>query len=283
MQEDPAEQLVALDHDLVAVEVEALHRDELGPHDLERETGQREAALLVRPLARRLDDLGIHEHVRAGVVVDVVDEEALLHADLRSRPARRRAPRTSSRTSRRRASRARRRCRRRARPAASGPGRRTGGSCESPPRHRSESAARRPGSDPRRVDHDADPTRSPGPAACATAERVGERVGGRARPRARGRRSDRAPAPTSTTRRRRAAQRVDGREHRRRRRRRARRARRTAGSRAPAGARAPRRSTSAGLPLHERAHHLVIGLAGLHEQARLVRGDDRRAAARRAS
>ena len=37
------EQLVALDHDLVAVEVEAPHRDELGPHDLEREAGHREA------------------------------------------------------------------------------------------------------------------------------------------------------------------------------------------------------------------------------------------------
>src|SRR5437762_10051702 len=42
VQEHPAEQLVALDDDLVAVEVESLHRDDLGPHDLERETGQRE-------------------------------------------------------------------------------------------------------------------------------------------------------------------------------------------------------------------------------------------------
>ena len=52
VQEHAAEQLVALDHDLVAVEVEALHGDDLGPHDLEREPGQREAAFLVGPLAR---------------------------------------------------------------------------------------------------------------------------------------------------------------------------------------------------------------------------------------
>ena len=45
--------------------------------------GQREAALFVAPLARRLDDLGVEQHVRAGLVVDVVDEEALLHTDLR--------------------------------------------------------------------------------------------------------------------------------------------------------------------------------------------------------
>ena len=57
MQEDAAEQLVALDHDLVAVEVEALHGDELRPHDVEREAGQRQAALFVLPLAARLDDL----------------------------------------------------------------------------------------------------------------------------------------------------------------------------------------------------------------------------------
>ena len=83
------EQLVALDDDLVAVEVEALHGDDLRAHDLEREAGQRQAALLVDPLARRLDDLGVEEHVRAGLVVDVVDEEPLLHPDLRRGETRR--------------------------------------------------------------------------------------------------------------------------------------------------------------------------------------------------
>src|SRR3954463_5707323 len=47
VQEHPPEELVALDHDLVAVEVETLHGHDLRPHDLEREAGQRQATLLV--------------------------------------------------------------------------------------------------------------------------------------------------------------------------------------------------------------------------------------------
>ena len=64
---------------------DALHGDDLRPHDLEREAGQRQAALFVDPLAGGFDDLGVEQHVRA--VADVVDEEPLLHADLRGREA----------------------------------------------------------------------------------------------------------------------------------------------------------------------------------------------------
>ena len=55
--------------------------DLLRAHDLEREAGHREAALVVDPLAPRLLITGLMS-VR-GPVADVVDEEPLLHADLR--------------------------------------------------------------------------------------------------------------------------------------------------------------------------------------------------------
>src|SRR3954454_4185993 len=51
VQEHASEELVAPDDNFIAVEVEALHGDDFGPHDLERETGQRETAFFVRPLA----------------------------------------------------------------------------------------------------------------------------------------------------------------------------------------------------------------------------------------
>src|SRR4051794_24295696 len=65
VQEHPAEQLVTLDDHLVAVEVDPGHGHDLGPDDLEVEPGDRQAPLLVRPLPRRLGDLGVDEHLRA--------------------------------------------------------------------------------------------------------------------------------------------------------------------------------------------------------------------------
>src|SRR5262245_66426978 len=53
------EQLVALEHDLVPVEVEAAHGDVFRAHDLEVEAGHGEATLLRRDLTRGLDDLGV--------------------------------------------------------------------------------------------------------------------------------------------------------------------------------------------------------------------------------
>ena len=54
-----------------------------GAHDLEAEPGHRQAAFLVDPLARRLDDLGVDDHVGAVALVEVVGEEPLAHTDLR--------------------------------------------------------------------------------------------------------------------------------------------------------------------------------------------------------
>ena len=79
------EEVVALEDDLVAVEVEAAHGHEVGAHDLEAEPGHREAPFAVDLLARHLDDLGVDHHVRAVALVEVVGEEALAHADLRGR------------------------------------------------------------------------------------------------------------------------------------------------------------------------------------------------------
>ena len=130
MEEDATEELVALHDDLVAVEVEPLHRHDLRPDDLERETREREAALFVAPFAGRLDDLRVEQHV--GAVADVVDEEALLHTDLGRGQAdtRRVVHRLVHGVDELR--RATRRSRPRARPAASAPGRRRPGSCASP-------------------------------------------------------------------------------------------------------------------------------------------------------
>ena len=58
-----------------------LHDDALGPHDLEREPGHREAPLVVAPLAARLDDLRVDHDLRT--LADVVGEQSLLHPDLR--------------------------------------------------------------------------------------------------------------------------------------------------------------------------------------------------------
>src|SRR4029078_8435954 len=62
VQEHPPEELVALDDDLVTVEVEALHRHDLGAHDLEGQAGKGETPLFELPLARLLDDLRVEQH-----------------------------------------------------------------------------------------------------------------------------------------------------------------------------------------------------------------------------
>ena len=78
--EQPCLELVSLDRDLVALEVDADEVDLLGTHDLEGEFGHREAALVEGPLSVGLRDLGIQDHP-VGLPV-VVDEEPLLHAHL---------------------------------------------------------------------------------------------------------------------------------------------------------------------------------------------------------
>ena len=219
-----------------------------GPHDLEREAGQREAALFVRPLAGRLDDLGVEHHVRAGVVVDVVDEEALLHADLRRGEAD--AGRLVHRLVHRVDELGERAVdvgHRRGRPLEHGIAEEPDGvsrhrvivvnrpSCQS---HCVAVAQTRGGSTAVR-------TRPIGPArGVPDRERVGERVGSRARPRARGRRSGRAPAIARRTRGARRPSRAPRRRHRT-----ARPARRTAGSRAPGAVRVSASATSAGRPV----------------------------------
>ena len=76
-------QLRGFDGYLVAIEATANHVHPVGPHDLPREARNRQAALLVRPLAIGLDDLGVDDGLGAAAVVEVPDEQALLHADLR--------------------------------------------------------------------------------------------------------------------------------------------------------------------------------------------------------
>ena len=65
-------------HDAKKVESDQVHP--VGADDLPTEPGYRETALLVDPLAVGLEDRRVHDDVRA--VALVVDEEALLHANL---------------------------------------------------------------------------------------------------------------------------------------------------------------------------------------------------------
>ncbi len=77
------QELVGLELDLVAVEVPSLHADLLGTHHLEVLTRNRQATLLERPLVMGTGDLRVHQHLWAGIVTEVVDEEPLPHPDLR--------------------------------------------------------------------------------------------------------------------------------------------------------------------------------------------------------
>ena len=85
MLEDPTEQLVGFDRELVSLKVVAHEMDLLRPDDQPVQVGDRQAALLVLPLAAGLDYLRIdHRH---GTFTDVVDEYPALDAHLRRRKA----------------------------------------------------------------------------------------------------------------------------------------------------------------------------------------------------
>ena len=80
--EHPAHQLVALDGDGLAVDVEAVEQDPVGAEDRPVEVGHRQAALDVLPLAVVVGEGGVDDDAPARPVVDVVDEHPLLDADL---------------------------------------------------------------------------------------------------------------------------------------------------------------------------------------------------------
>ena len=75
-------QLVGLPVHLVAVDVEPPHVHLLGAEDLEVQPGDRQAPLVEKPLAVRLDDLRVDQGSGAAVIAQVVDEEALFDAHL---------------------------------------------------------------------------------------------------------------------------------------------------------------------------------------------------------
>ena len=83
MLDHAGEQVVALEDDLVAVEVEAPHGDALGAHDLEAVAGHRQAPLVGERPRRRLDDLGVDDDRGTLALVQVEGEEPLAHPDLR--------------------------------------------------------------------------------------------------------------------------------------------------------------------------------------------------------
>src|SRR5579875_284840 len=78
--EAAGQQLVGLDVEWLAVEADATQVHLLRAHDRPGQAGDRQAALLVGPLAAGLDDLGVDD--RGGPAAHVVDEQAALHADL---------------------------------------------------------------------------------------------------------------------------------------------------------------------------------------------------------
>ena len=79
------EVVVAGEHDLVPVEIDAAHGDALRPHDLEAQTGDGETSLVEEDrLTRGLHDLRVQHDVRAITLVEVVGEDALADPDLRS-------------------------------------------------------------------------------------------------------------------------------------------------------------------------------------------------------
>ena len=80
--EHPGQELVGLDGDLVAVEVEPGEMDLLGPDDGPGQPGHRQAALVVGPLPPGFGEHGVHHGDRARPVAGVVDEHALLYTDL---------------------------------------------------------------------------------------------------------------------------------------------------------------------------------------------------------
>ena len=72
---DPGEQIVGLDIDLDTLDGPRLEVDLFGPHHVEIETGNRQAALLVDPLTPALHDDGVDEH-RRGLFGKAMGEDA---------------------------------------------------------------------------------------------------------------------------------------------------------------------------------------------------------------
>jgi len=79
--EESRQQFIGFELDVVAVEVDALHEDLAGTQHFDVQTRDRQTTLVVHPLPARFDDLRIDDDAR--IVVDVVDEQATLDADLR--------------------------------------------------------------------------------------------------------------------------------------------------------------------------------------------------------
>ncbi len=78
--EQPREELVGFDTNLVSIEVMGLEMDLFRPHDLPCELRYGETALFELPLPAGLDDPWVHEHLWP--IADVIDEESFLYPDL---------------------------------------------------------------------------------------------------------------------------------------------------------------------------------------------------------
>ena len=81
--DEPAKEVVGLELHLVAIEVQPLHTDPLGTHDVKAEAGDAQAALGELHLAVGARDLRVDQHLLLVAGPEVVHEEPLLHADLR--------------------------------------------------------------------------------------------------------------------------------------------------------------------------------------------------------
>ena len=81
MLEHPCLEFVGLDLDDLTVQVDAAHEHGLRTQHLDVQTGNRQAPLVVHPLAVGFDDLRVDDRQR--VLVDVPHDDLLLHTDLR--------------------------------------------------------------------------------------------------------------------------------------------------------------------------------------------------------
>ena len=82
---EPRQKLVGLDCDLFSGKVDSLQQNLFGSNHLDVQARNREAPFFVDPFTGCFDDFGIDQNV--GAVTNVVDEQLLLHTDLRSRKA----------------------------------------------------------------------------------------------------------------------------------------------------------------------------------------------------
>ena len=74
-------EIVGLVFDDLAVHIDPAEQDGTGSHQLDVEAGDREAALVVHPFTRRLDDLWIENG--SPIPIEIPDDNLLLHTDLR--------------------------------------------------------------------------------------------------------------------------------------------------------------------------------------------------------